>query len=153
MSSMLGGSLINELKVYGIVFGVLLCIDLPMILLINSQRYKTLFNNINGANNSVPFLKMILSSIACYSLLAFGIYYFAVKERSYLNAAILGLVIYGVYDFTNLATIVNFDLTTGLIDITWGTTSSLIVTALSLILAGIFVNETGSAETTTEISS
>jgi uncharacterized membrane protein len=154
MSSMIGGNLINDLKVFGIVLGVLVCIDLPMILFINGDRYKTLFNNINGVNNSVGFVPMILSSLACYSLLAFGIYYFAVKEKSYLNAIILGLVVFGVYDLTNLATIVKYDLTTGFIDITWGTTLSLLVTILSLILAGIFANETGAigVQTTTEIS-
>ena len=68
MSSMLGGSLINELKVYGIVFGVLLCIDLPMILLINSQRYKTLFNN-NVEINSIQHCQQAsLTNARCIQL-------------------------------------------------------------------------------------
>ena len=153
MSSMIGGSFMNEMKVFGIVLAILVCIDLPVILFINNERYKKLFNSINGSN-TVGSMTMFFSSIVCYSLLAFGIYYFAVKEHSYVNAIVLGLVVFGVYDFTNLSTIANYDLTTGLIDVTWGTTLSILVTFISIILAGIFATESAAAlETTTDVSS
>ena len=142
-------SMINEIKIYGIVLGVLLCLDLPMILFINNASYKTLFDNINGSNK-VTTLTSILASIASYSILAFAIYRFGVKEKSYLNAIFLGLIIFGVYDFTNLSTIAKYDVTTGLIDIGWGTTLSLLVTAISLFIAGMLVHEEGSLETTTD---
>ena len=129
---------INEIKVFGIVLAVLLAVDLPMILYINSQRYTNLFKKINGANEVSTF-NMVLYSVICYSILAYGIYYFGLKQNSYLNGLILGLVVFGVYDFTNLATIANYDLNTAIMDVGWGTILCLIVTIISTIIASTFV--------------
>jgi len=132
--------LMNELKIFGIVLGVLLAIDLPMILFFNSQRYTTLFKNINGTN-TINTLNIVLYSAACYILLAFGIYYFGLKQNSYMNAIIFGIVVFGVYDFTNLATIANYDFGTAIMDVGWGTILSLIVTIISSILSAAFIHE------------
>ena len=42
------------------------------------------------------------------------------KKNSVRNSVILGLVIYGVFDFTNLAIFDNYSLKLGLIDMLWG---------------------------------
>ena len=42
------------------------------------------------------------------------------KKNSVRNSIILGLVIYGVFDFTNLAIFDNYSLKLGLIDMLWG---------------------------------
>lgn len=60
-------------------------------------------------------------AIMVYILITIGLYYFIIKEKkSPYEAALLGLVIYGVFDFTNYAIFKNYDIYTGLIDTTWG---------------------------------
>ena len=72
-----------------------------------------------------------------YLLYVVGIVFFAVlpavEHRSWLAAlgtgALLGLVAYGTYDFTNLSTLKNWPLTLSLIDVAWG----MVVTALAAL--------------------
>jgi uncharacterized membrane protein len=62
-----------------------------------------------------------ISVFVCYILLTFGIYYFIVKEkRRLVDAFLLGIVIYGVYDSTNYATINKWSLSLSMIDTVWG---------------------------------
>ena len=63
----------------------------------------------------------IPGAIACYVFLMFGLYYFILKNhRSPLDAMLLGLVIYGVYETTTYAVLKNWKLQTVLIDTLWG---------------------------------
>lgn len=139
MLSMIGGSALNELKIIGIVLVIFIALDLPMILLINNKMYADQFLKINGSSYSG--VTVIIFAILCYLTLAFGIYYFGVKQNSYLNAALLGFVVYGTYNFTNLATIKNYEIKTGAIDIVWGTTLFFLVTAISLPVIKMLVHE------------
>jgi uncharacterized membrane protein len=64
-----------------------------------------------------------------------GIIYFAVipalNSNSWLtaviNGAILGLIAYGTYDMTNLATLKNWSLSVSIVDMVWG----LLLTAMA----------------------
>jgi uncharacterized membrane protein len=61
------------------------------------------------------------SAIIVYILLTIGLYYFIIKEKkSPYEAALLGLIIYGVFDFTNYAIFKNYDIYIGLLDTIWG---------------------------------
>ena len=56
-----------------------------------------------------------------YVFLIFGINYFIIKNnRSVKDATLLGLVIYAVYEFTNLSLFKNWSYLTAFIDTTWG---------------------------------
>ena len=56
-----------------------------------------------------------------YVFLIFGINYFIIKNnRSVKDAALLGLVIYAVYEFTNLSLFKNWSYLTAFIDTIWG---------------------------------
>ena len=56
-----------------------------------------------------------------YVFLIFGINYFIIqKNRSVKDAALLGLVIYAVYEFTNLSLFKNWSYFTAFIDTIWG---------------------------------
>ena len=60
-------------------------------------------------------------AVVVYALLVFGLYKFIISERrSVKDAAVLGLVIYGVFDFTNYAMFKNYDMATALMDTAWG---------------------------------
>ena len=65
----------------------------------------------------------IPSAIACYFFLLVGLYYFILKDRkSPLEAMLLGLVIYAVYETTTYALLKNWKLQTVMIDTLWGGT-------------------------------
>jgi uncharacterized membrane protein len=73
--------------------------------------------NIQGTDIKV---NMIAAAIT-YIILIFGINYFIIqKKRSVSDAALLGFVIYGVYDFTNLALFSNWSVLLSIVDTMWG---------------------------------
>lgn len=60
-------------------------------------------------------------AIVVYLLLALGLYYFIIKDgRSAWEAGLLGLIIYGTFDFTNYAMFKNYDLSIAIMDTLWG---------------------------------
>jgi uncharacterized membrane protein len=66
-----------------------------------------------------------------YAFLIYGLNYFIIrKHKSIKDAALLGLVIYGVYEFTNLSLIKNWSVLTAIIDTTWGTLLFTLTTAI-----------------------
>jgi len=64
--------------------------------------------------------------IAAYAFMIAAVYFFAVQpSRSWKNAAsrgaLLGLVMYGMFDMTNYAALDSYSLTYAVTDIAWGT--------------------------------
>ena len=71
---------------------------------------------------SKPMSVQMLPVIVTYCILVFGLYYFIIKERkSVMDAALLGFVIYGVYEFTNKSIIKDWTYFTAILDVSWGT--------------------------------
>jgi len=66
--------------------------------------------------------RALIGAIICYILLAFGLYYFAISKTnsSVLDAFLLGLVIYGVFDSTNFVMFKKWDWRVMVIDGIWG---------------------------------
>lgn len=65
----------------------------------------------------------ILGAIICYVFLIFGLYYFVLREhRPVIDAILLGLVIYGVYESTTYALLTKWRFETMLMDVAWGGT-------------------------------
>ena len=63
----------------------------------------------------------IMPAILCYLLLIFALNYFILRtKRSVLDAFLLGVVIYGVFDTTNLAIFKKWDSKVALMDTLWG---------------------------------
>ena len=61
----------------------------------------------------------------------FGLIYFIIeKHRSVKDAALLGLVIYGVFEFTSISLLKNWSLLTVIMDTTWGTILFALTTGL-----------------------
>jgi uncharacterized membrane protein len=112
---------LNTLKIFGIIIGLLLAFDIPMLTLVNKQMYQDNLKNINKGDIEFNF-KQILSAVLCYLIMGGGIYYFSVQENSTLNALILGLVVYGVYNTTNFATLNEFSVKVAVLDTLWGST-------------------------------
>ena len=83
----------------------------------------------------INFIAMAIT----YILLIFGLNYFIIqKNRSVQDAALLGLIIYGVFEFTNLALFKDWSILTLIIDTTWGTLLFAITTWIVYKIIGIF---------------
>jgi len=83
--------------------------------------FKDYFNRqIKSVQGSEIQINIIASGIV-YIFLIFGLSYFIIqKNRSVKDAFILGLVIYAVYDFTNVALLKNWKVSTAILDTLWG---------------------------------
>ena len=65
----------------------------------------------------------IPATILCYLFLTLGFYYFLINKKStYIDAFLLGFVIYGVYETTNKAILKKWRWETVLLDSIWGGT-------------------------------
>lgn len=82
-----------------------------------STKFQKMIKNIQGSD-----LKMsLLPTFLCYIFLVFLIYYFIIlKKASILDAFLLGIGVYGVYETTNLAIFKKWEPFIGLIDTIWG---------------------------------
>ena len=78
-----------------------------------------------------PMVVNAFAAIITYVFLIFGLNYFIIRPgRSAWDAFLLGLVVYGVYDFTNLALLSKWQLFTALTDTLWGGTLFYLTTRL-----------------------
>ena len=68
-----------------------------------------------------PISLNLFAALLCYITLAFGINYFILREKkSLLDAFLLGIVIYAVYETTNKATFKKWSYKIVLLDTLWG---------------------------------
>jgi uncharacterized membrane protein len=68
-----------------------------------------------------PLKLNISGAIICYIFLVLGLYYFIIsRNESILNAFLFGLVIYGVYEYTNYSLLENWLFQTTVLDTVWG---------------------------------
>lgn len=96
-----------------IVFSIL---DIAFISL-NMGSFNQQMKDVQGSSNSLK----IGGAVSAYILLFFGLYWFILREqRSYIDAAILGGVINGVYETTNYTFLKNWHLDTVIKDTLWG---------------------------------
>ena len=159
-------NLVTEIKLYLIILFIYVSLDLLVKLVLNAKMYTDNINKINDNSGWPSYGKMTGSLIGLYFLLAFGVYHFCVKQNSYVNAIILGTIIYGAYNASNAASITNENSTLAVMDTAWGAVLTLITTIIAILLGGILVPVAsagvGSAapsaalspiETTTEIPS
>ena len=97
---------------------LLIAVDLPWLIL-GSKTSKAMILSIQGSELKMRWAPGLLVYIA----LAYLIH----LPKSSLDAFLLGLCTYAVYDFTNLATLNNYSLRFALMDSLWGGTLFVIV--------------------------
>ena len=97
---------------------------------------KSLFGEMVAKIQRTAIQFRVEGAVVVYLLLAIGLYYFIVKPGlSAWEAALLGLVIYGTFDFTNYAMFKNYDLKIAIMDTVWG---SLLFALTTLVLAQVY---------------
>lgn len=86
-----------------------------------------------------PMSIRLWAGALCYLVIAFGLYYFVVlrfsESDAWKQAFLFGLVLYAVFDLTNLAIFANYDMTTAVLDILWGGVASAVSVALFIKLS------------------
>jgi len=82
---------------------------------------KNYFYNQVKLVQGTPIKMNFLATIMCYIFLIIGINYFIIgPKRSLKDAFLLGLVIYGVFETTNMALFTNWSWLTVFMDTLWG---------------------------------
>jgi len=117
-------------KKLAVISVFMLIIDLIVLSLL-SKMWKESIEKIQ----STPFKVKPLYAVGAYVLMIFGLYYFVIEsnlptQEMVIRAFAFGIVIYGIFDFTNLAIFTNYNLKTALIDILWGGVLMALVTWL-----------------------
>ena len=113
---MINKNTFSELKNFTIIGILILIID--YFYLSNLQPF---YNRIVKSIQSENINFNLFAAIVCYFLLIFVLYYFIIKEkRNILDAFILGVCVYGVFDTTNMAIFKNWPLKAVVIDTLWG---------------------------------
>ena len=99
-----------------VILGSLLGLDAFYI----GSQYKyfsKMYGGIQKSNLKINFIGAAL----CYIALTFLLYYFILsKKRKIMDAFLLGLGTYAVYEFTNYATFTNWPLYMVIVDTLWG---------------------------------
>uniref|UniRef100_A0A6C0F697 DUF2177 family protein n=1 Tax=viral metagenome TaxID=1070528 RepID=A0A6C0F697_9ZZZZ len=95
---------------------IFVCIDSLYLTLMSPY----MLNQVKSVQGS-PLKMNFLAAIICYLFLVFGLYYFIIKpKRSIRDAFLLGVVIYSVFELTNMAIFKNWSIFTVLLDTLWG---------------------------------
>lgn len=95
---------------------VLVTVDFFYLNLIKNY-FSTQVKLVQGTPMKIKYLPTLFT----YIFLIFGINYFIIKpNRSIQDAFLLGLIIYGVFETTNMALFTNWSWLTVLIDTLWG---------------------------------
>lgn len=122
----------THIKTLLIIGACMLALD-GVYLYLTSAGFRKMIEAIQGKAISLRYLGIVL----CYILLPIGLYYFIVSQRrTPAEAFLLGVVIYGVYDTTNYATLSGWKWNLALIDTLWGGTLFAATTAIVYRLLG-----------------
>lgn len=85
------------------------------------SSFSGFFNKLIISVQGSPIQFNALGAILCYILLIGGLNYFIIsRNKSIQEAFILGIVIYGVYETTNLTIIKNWNMKAVALDTLWG---------------------------------
>lgn len=101
------------------LFFILLLILLLDFVYISFFRndFVNLFQNVQKSPLKINKFGFVIT----YMLLTFTVYYFGfVKQFTSKDMFILGVCVYGVYEFTNLTTFKNWEMKMTLLDTLWG---------------------------------
>lgn len=119
--------MIDKVKKFGIIlvvsFLLFICLDLLWFKLIS---YKYIYHSQFKSINNGEFSLRTWSGLIVWFLMAITVSVYLINcDLSHLNAffygMLIGFLIYGIYNFTNYATIKKYTIKTTIFDTLWGT--------------------------------
>jgi uncharacterized membrane protein len=114
-----------------IIFVVLDGIYLNLV----KDAFNKQIKSIQGSDIQINYIYTAIT----YIFLIFGLNYFIIRRnRSVKDAALLGLTIYAVYEFTNLSLFKNWSIFIGIVDTIWGALLFGITTAVVYKISNLF---------------
>ncbi|MBO0452708.1 DUF2177 family protein [Candidatus Enterococcus murrayae] len=131
--------MVNLLKLFGVAAASFLVLDLLWLLVFARRMYQENLGHLMGQTKIVP-------AVIFYGIYLIGILFFIVTpalEKGSLFYAIaaggfLGLLCYGTYDLTNMATLNNWPAMITIIDLIWGTFVTAAVSGFTVFVAQHF---------------
>lgn len=130
-----------SIKTICITLLVFLAVDAVWLLVVVRSMYARAIGFL------MPEQANLVAALGAYVLIALGLALFVIVPgmRAGLSVmhiavwgAFFGFVAYGIYDFTNLATIKGWPLWISLVDMAWGTAVSALTAAVSVALTRLF---------------
>lgn len=129
----------NLLKLFGVAAVSFLVLDLLWLLVFARRMYQDNIGHLMGQTKFVP-------AAIFYVIYLIGILFFIVNpalEKDSLFFAIaaggfLGLLCYGTYDLTNMATLNNWPAMITIVDLIWGTFVTAAVSGITVFVAQHF---------------
>jgi uncharacterized membrane protein len=126
----------KDIKNILIILILFLIIDVPVLFIINKDMYAKQFLRINQGEMNINNRTYISATIS-YILLAVGLYMFVLRNNNdnmiLQKSFLFGIIIYGIYNATNLATINEFGIKESIVDTLWGGIICTIITFLMKI--------------------
>ena len=110
----------NQVKLFWFLLPVLVGLDYLWLGVIAGGFYKRVLSSFKQTLN-IPAASVV------YLLMTLGIVLFVLPKASnqawaaFLWGCLFGLILYGVYDFTNLAVLADWPVRMMIVDIVWGT--------------------------------
>lgn len=129
---------LTHLKLFGIALVATLIIDYVWLGLVAKNYYLRSYGELARVENG-QLQPVLWAAILVYIFLGLGIVGFALPKinsedtwlHTFLVGALLGLVIYGVYDMTAMAVIRNWPLVNSFVDMAWGSVLCGLVTVIA----------------------
>ena len=100
-----------------IIIGItMLVIDYLYLSNIGGPPFLRMVENIQNEKSMVKYK----SAALVYILMVIAMQKYVITSQSHLNAFLLGIIIYGVFDFTNMAIFNKYELKIAILDTLWG---------------------------------
>ena len=123
------------IKLYFVTLAAFLAIDAVWLALVARTFYRRYLDWLMATHPNW------LAALAFYLLFVVGVLVFVVVpgvedgslRTTLLRGALFGLIAYGTYDLTNLATVKNWPLTITVVDMVWGTALSVAVSYVGFV--------------------
>ena len=107
----------NAKQLTYLLSAVLLVVLDSVYLNLVKQYYNYQIKSVQGSDLKIN----LVAAILCYVFFVFGLNYFIIREKkSVLDAFLLGLTIYAVYELTSMALLKKWSWLTVIMDTTWG---------------------------------
>lgn len=103
---------------YNILSTLVVLLLLDSVYLFSTSNY---FNNLVEKIQGTQIEMKMVGVVFVYLVIAFGLNYFIIERNgSVMDAFVLGLFVYGVYEFTNYSIFKKWDAKTVVMDTLWG---------------------------------